>query len=128
MGVFRFLLVYVFLSYVKFKEKNIMFTHRLVIDAFYRLFVSVIVLVVGCYQLGYLASKSVLWWAIGSLLSVFLLEDCIIKMTYFKRQLNYTEHGRPYPHFLAQLAELYPNYIYIPENNDIPEDIHNEII
>lgn len=105
-----------------------MFTHRLVIDAFYRLLVSVVVLFVGCYQLGYLASQSVLWWVIGSLLSVFLLEDSIIKWTYFKRQLNYTERGRPYPHFLAQLAELYPNYIYIPENNDIPEDTHDEII
>jgi len=103
-----------------------MFTHRLVVDAIYRFFVSMIVLVVGFIQLGYMASHSVLWWMIGSVLSVFLLEDCIVKWAYLRRQMNYTENGRPYLHFLLQLAELYPDYIYIPENMDIPQDNHAE--
>lgn len=105
-----------------------MFTHRLVVDALYRFFVSLVVLVVGCYQLGYMASYSVLWWVLGSVLSVFLLEDCIVKWTYLRRQMNYTEQGRPYPHFLTQLAELYPNFIYIPEDTFTPPDNHDEPI
>ncbi len=104
-----------------------MFTHRLVVDALARFMVAVLVLVVGCYQMGFLASHSVLWWIIGSVLSVFLLEDCAMKWLYFKRQLNYTEFGRTYPHFLMQLADLYPEYIYIPEQTDMPPDNHNEV-
>jgi hypothetical protein len=103
-----------------------MFAHRLVVDALYRFLVSLIVLVAGCFQLGYMASYSVLWWFLGSIMSVFLLEDCVLKWVYLRRQMNYTENGRPYPHFLTQLAELYPNYIYIPEDNDIPPDNHEE--
>jgi hypothetical protein len=105
-----------------------MFTHRLVIDAFYRFVVSVVVLIVGCLFLGYMASNSVVWWVIGSVLTVFLIDDCMIKWMYLKRQFNYTERGRTYPHFLLQLAELYPNYIHVPEETDMPADDHDEFM
>ncbi len=103
-----------------------MFAHRLVVDAAYRFFVSLVVLVVGGFMMGYMASHSVLWWFVGSILSMYLLEDCILKWVYLRRQMNYTEQGRPYPHFLVQLAELYPTYIHIPETNDVPPDNHEE--
>lgn len=104
-----------------------MFTHRLVVDAFYRFVISIVVLIIGCLILGYLASHSVVWWIIGSFITVFLMDDCVVKWLYLKRQMNYTARGRAYPHFLLQLAELYPNYIHVPEEIN-PADEHNEFI
>lgn len=105
-----------------------MFAHRLVVDAFYRFCVSVLVLVVGCLLMGFLASNSVIWWVIGCVTTVFLMDDCIVKWMYLKRQLNYTERGRTYPHFLLQIAELYPEYVYIPDETTNPPDEHVEFV
>jgi hypothetical protein len=99
-----------------------MFTHRLVVDAFYRLVVSVVVLLVGGFMIGLMAFRSVVWWILGAVISIYLVEDCVLKFTYFRRQLNYTARGRAYPHFLLQLAELYPAYVHVPEQTDVPAD------
>lgn len=91
------------------------FQNSLVLDAFLRYAISVLVFAYAFFKISYVASYSFLWFLIGSVVVVWLMDDLVFKKTYFERQLAYRFERERYPHVLEQLADLYPNQILLDE-------------
>jgi hypothetical protein len=93
------------------------FQNSLLLDAFLRYFTSVLVFLYAFFKISYMASYSFLWFILGSVVVVWLMDDIVFKKEYFERQLHFRFERETYPHILEQLAELYPNNIVLGNDN-----------
>ncbi len=92
------------------------FQNSLLLDAFLRYTLSVLVFVYAFFKISYMASYSFLWFILGSVFVVWLMDDIVFKKMYFERQLAYRFERETYPHILEQLADLYPNNILLDDD------------
>lgn len=93
------------------------FQNSLVLDAFLRYLTSLLVFSYAFFKISYMASYSFLWFMLGSVIVVWLMDDIVFKKKYFERQLTYRFVRDQYPHVLEQLADLYPNHILLNDDN-----------
>ncbi len=100
------------------------FQNSLLFDAFLRYALSVLVFVYAFFKISYMASYSFLWFMIGSVIVVWLMDDIVFKKTYFERQLRFRFERETYPHVLEQLADLYPEHILLNNDNNAALFIH----
>lgn len=89
------------------------FQNSLVLDAFLRYITSVFVFVYAFFKISYIASYSFLWFIIGGVIVVWLMDDVVFKKTYFERQVAYRFERERYPHVLEQLSDLFPEHIIL---------------